>query len=267
VFVAVSIAVNVAVSTGVFVVVSIAVDVAVFTGVFVAVSIAVNVAVSTGVFVVVSIAVDVAVFTGVFVIVSITVEVDVTVSTGVPVNVTVAVPVAVAVMAPQLVLTMFVSRVTAPFLASRLPSVVAPVSRVIDVMAIIVPAKDVDVPSVAELPTTQNTFFACAPLIRLTELLSAVINVLAVLRIKTALLSPLPFSVSVPVNPKVPESYTPGGSVDPPNSAPIEAVEVRPAASLYAVTRSFFAFCVKVSPAWSVPFNVREPSPVSVIVE
>ena len=40
-----------------------------------------------------------------------------------------------------------------------------------------VPANDVPVPRVAELPTCQNTLQACAPLIRLTVLEGAVINV------------------------------------------------------------------------------------------
>ena len=49
-----------------------------------------------------------------------------------------------------------------------------------EVKAKTVPANDVLVPRVAELPTCQNTLQACAPLIRLTALEGAVIKVEAV---------------------------------------------------------------------------------------
>ena len=54
----------------------------------------------------------------------------------------------------------FVSRVTAPFRASMRPSTVARVVRVMLVSAIRVPSKLDAVPSVAELPTCQNTLQA-----------------------------------------------------------------------------------------------------------
>jgi hypothetical protein len=56
--------------------------------------------------------------------------------------------------APQ-VLTLFVSSVTAPFRASSLPEVLAPVVNVMLVSARMSPANEVPVPSVAELPTCQ----------------------------------------------------------------------------------------------------------------
>jgi hypothetical protein len=54
---------------------------------------------------------------------------------------------------------------------------VAPVVAVIDAMAIIVPTKTELVPSVAELPTCQNTLHACAPLVNNITVELAVIKV------------------------------------------------------------------------------------------
>jgi len=70
-----------------------------------------------------------------------------------------------------------VSMVTAPPSARARPLIVAPVSSVIDVVAIIVPAKFVVVPRVAELPTCQNTLQACAPFSSTTVLDDAVVSV------------------------------------------------------------------------------------------
>src|ERR1700730_5362733 len=70
-----------------------------------------------------------------------------------------------------------VSRVTAPLMASSLPSIVVPVVTVIEVRARTFPWRAELVPSVAELPTTQKTFDACAPLIRFTLLAAAVMSV------------------------------------------------------------------------------------------
>lgn len=69
------------------------------------------------------------------------------------------------------------SSVTAPLRASTRPRRVAPVSRVAEVSARIVPAKLLDVPSVAELPTCQNTLQAWAPFSSTTVLPDAVTNV------------------------------------------------------------------------------------------
>jgi hypothetical protein len=125
-------------------------------------------------------------------------------------------------------------RVTWAFLARSLPSTAAPAARSIESMAMIVPAKLVEAARVAELPTTQNTFLGCALFIKLTMLPAAVIRVVSAWNMKTALLSPPPSSVRVPVSPKVParELYTPGGRVVPPNSGATVAVVVRVDASL-----------------------------------
>ena len=77
----------------------------------------------------------------------------------------------------------------------------APVFRVIEVSAKIVPTNVVPVSRVAELPTCQNTLHASAPLIRLTEAFGAVINVEGIWNIHTELGSFSPSRVTVPVNP------------------------------------------------------------------
>jgi hypothetical protein len=58
------------------------------------------------------------------------------------------------------VVIVFVSRFTAPVLASSLPWIVAAVFAVIVAEAMIVPTKLVPVPSVAEEPTCQKTLHA-----------------------------------------------------------------------------------------------------------
>lgn len=97
--------------------------------------------------------------------------------------------------------TIFESSVTAPFCARALPESVAFVVSVMLVKARIFPTKVVPVPRVAELPTCQNTLQAEAPLIRSTFALLAVINVLPILKIKTAFGSPCASRVTVPVRP------------------------------------------------------------------
>lgn len=69
---------------------------------------------------------------------------------------TVVVVVGVVVQAVRVMV--LVSKVTAPFRASARPSIVAPVLRVIEVSARMLPRRELLVPSVAELPTCQNTF-------------------------------------------------------------------------------------------------------------
>ena len=79
-----------------------------------------------------------------------------------PVGVVVA-PAAVVVVAAAAhtgVVIVLVSRVTAPLRASNRPSIVAPVVAVIDVSASTLPIEVRVVPSVAELPTCQNTLHA-----------------------------------------------------------------------------------------------------------
>ena len=62
-------------------------------------------------------------------------------------------------------LTVLLSSVTAPFLARALPVTDAPVVNVMLVSARMFPTNDVVVPSVAELPTCQNTLHTEPPLI------------------------------------------------------------------------------------------------------
>ena len=91
------------------------------------------------------------------------------------------------------------SSVTAPLRASRRPSIVAPVFALMEVRARMLPRKVEFVPSVAELPTCQNTLHAWAPLIRATLLPEAVTRVEAIWKMNTALGSPWASSVTVPV--------------------------------------------------------------------
>ena len=141
---------------------------------------------------------------------------------------------------PGLVIV-FESRVTAPSRASSRPCTSAFVVAVIDARAMIVPTKSVPVPSVAELPTCQNTLHGLAPLISETLLSDAVISVDAAWKMNTALELPCASSVRVPVRPNVPEPYNPANNVCPPSSTPVEVAPGRPAASSYPVLRSAFA--------------------------
>jgi hypothetical protein len=93
-----------------------------------------------------------------------------------------------------------VSNVTAPFRAIADPSMMAPVVRVTDVNAMMVPWKEEPVPSVAELPICQKTLQASEALMRFTLLAVAVTRVLAVWKTKTASGSPPASSVRRGVN-------------------------------------------------------------------
>jgi len=90
--------------------------------------------------------------------------------------------------------------VTAPLRASARPLSVTPSFIEIDDSAMIVPAKSVDVSSVAELPICQKTLLACAALMRFTRLPTAVVSADPTWKTKTALGSPWPSSVTVPVS-------------------------------------------------------------------
>jgi hypothetical protein len=93
------------------------------------------------------------------------------------------------------------SNVTAPFRARVRPfTTVALVFSVIDVKARMFPLKAVFVPRVAELPTCQKTLHAWVPLMRFTLLADAVVRVDPIWKMKTALGSPWPSSVTVPVS-------------------------------------------------------------------
>jgi hypothetical protein len=96
-------------------------------------------------------------------------------------------------------LTVLESSVTAPPRASSRPSTVAKVLAVIEVKAMIVPAKVEPTPSVAELPTCQKTLQAWAPLTSRTVLLVAVVRVDPAWKMKTASRSCWASSVNVPV--------------------------------------------------------------------
>jgi len=126
-----------------------------------------------------------------------------------------------------------VSRVTAPFRASSLPLIVAPVWAVIEARARTVPTNLEPTPIVAELPTCQKTLHACAPLIRATLLFVFMMSVLADWKMNTAFESPCALSVTVPftLSPRVSPWYRPGTSVSPARSAGSTVAGFRPAAS------------------------------------
>lgn len=97
--------------------------------------------------------------------------------------------------------TTFVSIVTAPFCARALPDTLTSVVRVMLASARILPMNVVFVPSVAELPTCQNTLQGEPPLMITTDEALAVVRVLPIWNTHTALGSPPASRVSVPVNP------------------------------------------------------------------
>ena len=74
----------------------------------------------------------------------------------------------------------FPAIVIVPVLASALPSSVAPVSNVMDCIAITVPLKTEVVPKVAELPTCQKILVARAPPLRITLRPDVVVSVDAI---------------------------------------------------------------------------------------
>src|SRR5664279_5023902 len=76
--------------------------------------------------------------------------------------------------------------VTAPFCASALPSSVELAFIVMDAYAIMVPLKTEEVPRVAELPTCQKMFLACAPPVKMTLPLTATVSVLAIWKTQTS---------------------------------------------------------------------------------
>jgi hypothetical protein len=91
------------------------------------------------------------------------------------------------------------SKVTAPLRLSIRPATVVPVSTDAEVSARRLPANLVEVPRVAELPTCQKTLHACAPPIRATELLEAVVSVDPIWKTNTAFGSLCASRVTVPV--------------------------------------------------------------------
>ena len=92
----------------------------------------------------------------------------------------------------------FESRVTAPVSASSRPVMSAPVTAVIEALAMTVPTNCVALPSVAELPTCQNTLQALAPPVMVICELDPAISVLAAWNTQTD--SAEPASVSSPLS-------------------------------------------------------------------
>lgn len=140
----------------------------------------------------------------------------------------------------------------------------APVVAVIDVRAKMCPTNIELVPSVAELPTFQNTLHACAPLRRVMELPEEVISVEAVWKTKTAVGSPCASRTSFPELVRVPSAaaYVPATSVLPARSGEASAVGVGAAALLNAATRSVCAIDAAVSAMCFTPDVVTVVLPV-----
>ena len=95
-----------------------------------------------------------------------------------------------------------VSSVTAPLSARALPARLAPVTKVMLADARIFPTNEVPDPRVAELPTCQNTLQPGPEplLLKPTDELDAVVRVLPIWKIQTALGLPSALRVSTPVN-------------------------------------------------------------------
>jgi len=103
--------------------------------------------------------------------------------------------------------------------ASARPVTRAPVVSVMLVNTRIFPANEVVVPTVAELPTCQNTLHGEPPLITATDEPLAVVSVLPILRMNTAPALPPALSVGIPVSCADGEKqYTPGVKVFAPRS-------------------------------------------------
>ncbi len=116
----------------------------------------------------------------------VSVSVGVLVGVFVKVKVSVGVSVGVTVGVTGLMM-LLVLKVTAPIRANARPSNAAPTSNVIEIFAMMVPLKIESVPRVLLLPTCQNRLSDCAPLIKMTWLLTAVMRVDPILKIKTEL--------------------------------------------------------------------------------
>jgi hypothetical protein len=117
---------------------------------------------------------------------------------GVGVGLGVGVGVELSTGAQVELLTVLLSRVTAPVRARSLPSTVAPVVAVIEASARMLPLNCVPVPRVAELPTCQKRL-QVPPLMNSTLLLEAVTRVDPIWNTKTESGLPWVLSVRVPV--------------------------------------------------------------------
>ena len=111
------------------------------------------------------------------------------------------IPAQLAMTAPRVRLVMVLPfpSVTAPFRASARPMSTTLSLSVMLVKAMMFPFHWLPTPRVAELPTHQYTFFACAPF--WSNTFPAVVSVEGARITNSALLSPLPSSVTVPVTP------------------------------------------------------------------
>src|SRR5690242_7276576 len=87
-----------------------------------------------------------------------------------------------------------------PARAHALPDKLAPVLSVMLEYARMFPVNTVPVPSVAPLPTCQNTLPARPPFPMTTDALGAVVSVLAIWKTHTPLEWPRPSTASCPVN-------------------------------------------------------------------
>jgi hypothetical protein len=190
--------VSVVVALVVSVVVPVSVVVAVPVSVVVAVPVSVVVALVESVVVPVSVVVAVPVSDAVSLVESVVVPISDVVALVVSVVVA-AVVVATTLHVPR-ALTVFVSKVTAPFNAYNPPFEVTPVVTVMDARATTFPCKAEYVPRVAELPTCQKTLQALAPFTNKTSEYEAVVRVDPIWKTHTLLGSACPSSVRIPVN-------------------------------------------------------------------
>src|SRR5258706_13008386 len=97
------------------------------------------------------------------------------------------------------IVTLLLSNATKPA-ASSLPETLTPFLTVMSASVRRLPANTVDALSVAELPTCQKTLPLQPPLVTITEEPAAVVSVVLILKIQTALASSAASSKSVPVN-------------------------------------------------------------------
>ncbi len=75
--------------------------------------------------------------------------------------------------------------------ANARPSIVLPVCIVIDTLAMMVPLNLADVPIVAEEPTCQKTFLACAPPVKITWTSVPTVSVEPIWKIQTSSTPPV----------------------------------------------------------------------------
>src|ERR1022692_3300379 len=119
---------------------------------------------------------------------------------------------------------------------------------------------------VAELPTCQKMFAEFAPPARITLRPDVVVRVEAIWKIQTAFALPPPSSVRSPddiANDEV-DLYRPGARVMPPIfPATVIGATVRPAASLYAVVKSVWAWAATEPPGYIVPLTVTGGVPAT----